>query len=1016
MGGTAASAWACAAAHGESTCRQGVPGVREESVPAGLSDGRRLGPGRLLVPPTLGWILLAYAALVLASGIAYATLKIRTDREQTLQTERNRLRAVAAALETGTVAMLSDGVGSAVAGANEIESNGTLASMPDSQVAATLVKVLAGGDYVRSIFLADPTRFVRAGRGHGFQSQAAPPDWFTAPRGSDDVWVGKPIADPDRPGATVVPVARRVRMDRSRRLWAGALFDFGELQALHAQPGTGTTALGLVSDAGTVLVRIPGMVATRYEVGDNAMGSPLFRQALAGPDSGNMEGFAPAFGTRMIFAYARVSGYPLIVVTCQSRESALAPWRERTFTTLLVTAVSAALLVLMTVLLNHSLRAFFSRELHFRALFNNAAFSVLMLEGERFVDANDTVARMFELAGQDAAIGRTPWEFSPERQPDGRLSKDLARERIGEALSRGAISFEWTHRRLESGETFPAEVDLTSLRTGKTTMTLAVVHDLTERKRAEEGLKESEHRYRALVDALPEAVFVHRGAELLFINNAGLELIGAKSIDEVVGRPIVSFVAEEDREMIVERARRVLEDGVPIETLEARIRRVDGTFIWVESRGVPIKFGGAPAVQGVMHDVTARKLREEAEAARTDRMRRQSTALMRLANRYDSGWTDLDGALRSICATAAEVLEVDRVGVWLLQDDARTLRCVELYERGSQRHTSGGTLSASRFPRYLETLRTQRVIEAAEPRRDSRLQEIAGGQWSSPPATSLIAAAIRSSGELSGVASFDQVGPPRAWHLDEVSFAGGVADQIAQALLDWERERVLGELRGLAGELMRIQDEERRRVGRDLHDSTGQTLAALELDLARLTENAKSLPPDQRELLAECSRLASLCSAEIRTASYLLHPPLLDELGLVSALRWLADGLRNRGGIEVRLDLPESIPRLPPEEELTLFRIAQEALTNAQRHSASPWVALRLRRGGNSVDLEVEDGGRGIAGQEEVRGSPSIGVGLAGMRERMRQIGGTLTVESTGAGTRIRASVVVSSRPQARSA
>jgi signal transduction histidine kinase len=147
-----------------------------------------------------------------------------------------------------------------------------------------------------------------------------------------------------------------------------------------------------------------------------------------------------------------------------------------------------------------------------------------------------------------------------------------------------------------------------------------------------------------------------------------------------------------------------------------------------------------------------------------------------------------------------------------------------------------------------------------------------------------------------------------------------------------------------------------------------------------------------------------------------LHPPLLDELGLASALRWLADGLRNRGGIEVRLDLPESTPRLPPEEELTLFRIAQEALTNAQRHSTSPWVALRLQRSGNSIALEVEDGGRGIAGKEDVRGAPSLGVGLAGMRERMRQIGGTFTVESTGSGTRIRASILVNPRAQARSA
>ena len=218
---------------------------------------------------------------------------------------------------------------------------------------------------------------------------------------------------------------------------------------------------------------------------------------------------------------------------------------------------------------------------------------------------------------------------------------------------------------------------------------------------------------------------------------------------------------------------------------------------------------------------------------------------------------------------------------------------------------------------------------------------------------------------------------------------------------------------------MRSQDEERRRIGRDLHDSTGQTLAALELDLARLEDRLRSLPAEQRDLLAECLRLASQCSAEIRTASYLLHPPLLDELGLVSALRWLADGLRSRGGIEVRLDLPNSIARLRPEEELTLFRIAQEALTNAQRHSDSPWVSLKLTTTVLAIRLEVEDAGRGIAAPDDARmggAAPPLGVGLTGMRERIRQVGGTFTFESTGTGTRICATMSIHPWPQQQSA
>jgi signal transduction histidine kinase len=122
---------------------------------------------------------------------------------------------------------------------------------------------------------------------------------------------------------------------------------------------------------------------------------------------------------------------------------------------------------------------------------------------------------------------------------------------------------------------------------------------------------------------------------------------------------------------------------------------------------------------------------------------------------------------------------------------------------------------------------------------------------------------------------------------------------------------------------------------------------------------------------------------------------LLDELGLLSALRWLADGFRQRSTIEVLLDLPEAMQRLPPDHELSLFRIAQEALTNVHRHAASPWVAIRLKVQLSSVMLEIEDAGRGMPRV------PSPGVGLAGMRERIRQIGGTFTVESAGAGTRV---------------
>jgi len=966
-------------------------------------------------------MLLAYAALVIGSGWAYCGLRIRTDRELTLQMERNRLRAVSASLETATLAMLNDGVGAGVAGANEIESTGGLSATGDLSAARTLAKMLTGGSYVRSVFIVDSAHFVMASRSGRPGANLAVPAWFTALRAPQDqrTWVGKPIPDPDLPGRVVVPIAQRVETGASRGVWAGALFDFDQYKSLQQHLGAGAMGFALVGADGTLLALIPGRLSIRAAVGGSVTSSKLFQQMEAQPDSGFLEGFAPSLGTEMTFAYDRVNGFAMSMVTGEPVSSMLASWRERRLTTLVVAAASTVLLLIMTALLHYYVRALFRREAHYRALFNNTAFSALILEGHRFVDANDTVAGMFGLEDRESALGLSPWDLSPEKQPDGRRSQDAARDHIEAALREGGTTFEWLHRRRKTGEMFLAEVALTSIDTGSTILALAVVHDLTERKRAEQNLTESEHRYRALVDALPEGVFVHRGDGLLFANDAAVKILGAHSLEDVRGQPVLSFLAEESRQEYVERNRQILDAGCATEPREVRMRRFDGSYIWVESHGVPITYGGAPAIQGMMRDVTARKRRERLELFRINRTQRQSTALLGLANRQEGTRSDLTSRLRAICGTAADVLDIDRVGIWLLEDGGSSLRCRELYDRTLDQHIDGILLSASRFPRFLEFLRTERVIEAEHIEVDSHLQEIAADQWMAPAARSVVAAAVRTSGELTGVVTFAKSDTPRAWHTDEVTFAGGIADQISQAILDWERECALADLHVLAGELMRTQDEERRRIGRELHDSTGQTLIALELALARLSTDADSLSCEQREWLSECVRLASLCSTEIRTASYLLHPPLLDELGLVSALRWLADGVRERSGLEVRLNLPDSISRMRNEDELVLFRIAQEALTNVQRHSESPWVAIRLQAGAGSFDLEVEDGGRGIAGGIESRAgvhSRPLGVGLAGMRERIQQVGGELSVDSTDTGTRVRATIKVRSWAQVRSA
>jgi PAS domain S-box-containing protein len=528
--------------------------------------------------------------------------------------------------------------------------------------------------------------------------------------GNSGTWIGSPIADPERPDDLVIPIAQRVAWGQGLTLWAGALFSFDGFDELYRQSSDAVAVVSLIAADGTILTRAPKTGRRDSSAGGSVASMDLFRRAIAQGNAGIVEGYGPVMKKEVIYAYDLVNDYPLYIAAGQSRDFALAPWRDRRQMSIGATAAFTVLVLAMTGLLNHYVLILRRREHHYRTLFNNAQFSVFLLEGERFVDANSTAVRMFGLKDEQSAVGLAPWDLSPEYQPEGLRSADLARARIETALREGGSTFEWLHKRADSGEIFPAEVDLSSLSTGNTVLALAVVHDVTDRKRAQ-------------------------------------------------------------------------------------------------------------------HD-----------------------------------------------------------------------------------------------------------------------------------------------------------------------------------------------LRALSAELMQLQDEERRRIGRDLHDSTGQTLAALELGLAQLAHGAEPMADGRHELLEQCTRLATQCSSEIRTASYLLHPPLLDELGLLSALRWLADGFRQRSEIEARLDLPETMRRLPPDDELSLFRVAQEALTNVHRHSASPWVAIRLKVESNSVTLEIEDSGRGLPrshGLESDAIGPRLGVGLAGMRERIRHIGGTFSLESTNAGTRVRATISIAERRDA---
>jgi PAS domain S-box-containing protein len=232
-----------------------------------------------------------------------------------------------------------------------------------------------------------------------------------------------------------------------------------------------------------------------------------------------------------------------------------------------------------------------------------------------------------------------------------------------------------------------------------------------------------------------------------------------------------------------------------------------------------------------------------------------------------------------------------------------------------------------------------------------------------------------------------------------------VEDITARRLAEQERDASLNQSRTLAAKLMHAQDDERRRIAQMLHETTAQDLAALKMQLARLNRSASRLSDSERTTLTESMSLAEQSMTEIRTLSYLLHPPFLDEAGLVSALRWYAPGFAKRSGIDVELELPEQFERLPLDTETALFRIVQESLINIHRHAESPTARIRLRRNAGTLVLEIEDRGRGIPKLNLghiTNGGAGVGVGIAGISERIEQLGGLLEITSSECGTTLR--------------
>ena len=216
-------------------------------------------------------------------------------------------------------------------------------------------------------------------------------------------------------------------------------------------------------------------------------------------------------------------------------------------------------------------------------------------------------------------------------------------------------------------------------------------------------------------------------------------------------------------------------------------------------------------------------------------------------------------------------------------------------------------------------------------------------------------------------------------------------------------------LRNLSARLLQVQDAERRRIAREMHDSVGQLVAAVSMNLSAVREQSDRLDAKGAKAVAETIILVGEIERELRTISHLLHPPLLDEAGLGSALRWYVDEFSERSKISVDLSISPDFERLPHDMEIAVFRIVQECLTNIHRHSGSATATINMVAEDSRIVVRVQDSGKGIPlkRQQELNSTDRTGVGFRGMRERVRQLGGSLKIQSDSNGTVIFATLPI---------
>ena len=479
---------------------------------------------------------------------------------------------------------------------------------------------------------------------------------------------------------------------------------------------------------------------------------------------------------------------------------------------------------------------------------------------------------------------------------------------------------------------------------------IGISYDVTEQRSNEQQLRDSEERYRRLVEVAPDMIFVHRNGKIIFMNPAGLRMLRAPNAEAVVGKLALEFTHPDYREIVLERMRQTAA-GHTVPIMEQKLRRLDGTYFDVELGATGFMYQGQPVVQVVARDITARLQAQENLRASENRFHLLTSATTDIVYDWDMTtnaiWWNENLRLLFGYEGNPEQLGIDFWTSLIHPDDAARIS-VSLF---------GAIDDGKQF--WADEYRFRR----------------ADGSY----ANLLDRGYIVRNGE----------GKP-------IRMIGAMMDITDRKLAEQRLRDSREQLRALTGHLEQVREEERTRIAREIHDELGQALTGLKIDLSWFAARLPNHSGFQEKSAAMLKLIDSTVHA-VRRLSTELRPAILDNLGLTPAIEWLAQEFEKRTGVRCEFVTADDDLTLDEERMTALFRICQEALTNITRYAQATAVHIILETDEKDILLRISDNGRGIT-EDETRGTKSFG--LLGMRERARLLGGTFEISGQqGGGT-----------------